>query len=115
MPRVLSQSSWNQSRPPSICARKEKTSSYKIQENPLSKVEAVCGSIRKCVHLEHGAGVNPREHNHSSSLKSSDPQTEPHLSTLAILCHSVFDVTVSRETKGGLTYTIRYRIIIRGR
>lgn len=51
------------------------------------------------VYLEHGTGVNPCEHNDSSSLKSPDPQAESHLSALATLCHSVFDVTVSRETQ----------------
>lgn len=57
------------------------------------------------VNLEHGTGVDPCEHDDSSPLKSSDPQAEPHLATLATLCHSVFDVTVSRETQRGLAYT----------
>lgn len=59
----------------------------------------------KCVYLEHGTGVNTREHNDSSSLKCSDPQAKLHFSTLATLCHSVLDVTVSRETQRCLACT----------
>lgn len=58
----------------------------------------------KGAYLEHGTGVNTCVHNDSSSLKCSDSQAEPHLSTLATVCHSVFDVTVPRETQRGLAY-----------
>lgn len=109
MPRVLSQSNWNQSRPPSIWGRKGKIKNKK--NDATTKIQdSLCRAYLELgceyVNLEHGTRVDTREHNHSSSLKCSDPQAEPHLPTLAALCHSVLDVTVSREAQGGLTYKV---------
>lgn len=122
MPRVLSQSSWNQSRPPSICRKEVKrinslffffgvftffllhSNRHKLSASRGGKVLWKCSQL--LIYLEHGAGVNTREHNDSSSLKSPDSQAEPHLSTLTSLCHSVLDVAVSRKTQRGLAYSV---------
>lgn len=50
------------------------------------------------VHLEHGARVDARVHDDASPLEGPDPQAEPHLPTLATVGHSVFNITVPRET-----------------
>lgn len=52
----------------------------------------------KNIYLKHGTRVNTCVHDDSSPLEGSDPQAEPHLSTLATVRHSVLDVTVPRET-----------------
>lgn len=70
--------------------------------SPFAKADLASGC--QGVYLEHGARVHTGVHNDSPPLKCSDSQAEPHLSTLATICHSVFDVTVARETQRGLAY-----------